>query len=1011
MKTASKTLFDELYRKLNQEQKQAVDAIEGPVMVIAGPGTGKTHMLTLRIANILRRTDTAPENILALTFTESAVYAMRKRLVELIGSRGYRVRMYTFHSFCNEIIRLYPDCFERIIGSSHIGEVEQVQLMEEILTRARLRTLKPYGNPFYYLHAILTSIRELKRESYSPASFRAFIEKELRELKGRDDLYHSTGPFKGRMRGKYAHALAKLEKSRELITLYARYENMLRARRLYDYEDMIVEVVRALHSNADLLLSLQEQYQYILADEHQDANNTQNALLELLASFHEHPNLFIVGDDKQAIFRFQGASVENFRSFANRYPDALIIHLSHNYRSTQSILDAAHKLISAGVNGSSTHAPLYAHGKKRGEKIAVHTIPSQADEAFFIANAIEEKVRVGMDPASIAVLYRDNNDAFDIAHALAEKNIAYVIRSDRDTLADIDITKLIRLLHLIHDGGDRSSLSEALFIDFLGIEPFDAYSILAASADTKVPLIALLRDGKALEKAGVRNPEPVLVFGRNLSSWTTHARNKLLADFFESIIAESGFLAHIMNLPAPQEKLSALAVLFEEVKRLSAANPSYYLADFIRHIDTLSTHKMRLSGKGSDVFEKGVELLTAHRAKGLEFEHVYVTQAVSGHWGNRRSVQHFMLPGGLYTSEDSGDSDERRLFYVALTRARTEVSITVPLTGHERRPLLPSAFVEDIGTDLVRTSTVTLTKPLFRNTAVHVDSLEAPAAFTAGKDYLRRRFLDQGLSVTALNNYLECPWKYFFTNLVRVPRLPTRQQFYGIAVHQTLKRFFDAMREEQVMSKKSVLALFERELARVPLSEADAREALVKGKKALGGYYDQYRKAFVVPVATELSVTGVFIDVPLSETHTERVLLRGILDKVEPLSFDAASAGPLSVNVVDYKTSQPKSRGVLLGSTKSASGNEKRQLVFYKLLLDRADRSLYEMFSGEIDFVEPDRRGRYRKERFEITNADVAELETCVREVASHIMTFAFWDTRCSDKACEHCALRNMMKG
>ncbi|MDZ4285004.1 MAG: UvrD-helicase domain-containing protein, partial [Patescibacteria group bacterium] len=333
-------VFEKFYRALNPEQRRAVEAIEGPVMVVAGPGTGKTHLLTMRIANILRLTDTPPESILALTFTDSAAHAMRERLLEIIGTAAYRVHISTFHGFCNDVIRRFPGEFARIVGSTPASEADQLRIMENVIAdeTLTLEHLRPYGNPFYYVRAALSAIHELKRDSVRPEEARAALEREERTLAESPDRLYESGRYQGLVRASFRAREKQLARHRELLLLYEGYERSLRAEARFDYEDMVMEAARALERSEDLLLELEERYLYILADEHQDANLAQEKLLTLLSSFPERPNLFVVGDDKQAIFRFQGASAANFASFSERYPDALVIDLRENYRSRQRIL-------------------------------------------------------------------------------------------------------------------------------------------------------------------------------------------------------------------------------------------------------------------------------------------------------------------------------------------------------------------------------------------------------------------------------------------------------------------------------------------------------------------------------------------------------------------------------------------------------------------------------------------------------------------------------------------------
>ncbi|MDE1988517.1 MAG: UvrD-helicase domain-containing protein [Patescibacteria group bacterium] len=260
MKTSK---FEELYGKLNPRQKEAVDAIEGPVMVIAGPGTGKTSILTLRIANILAKTDASPDSILALTFTESGVYSMRTKLADIIGSAAYKVNINTFHGFANEIIKNYPEEFPRIIGSNNATDIDQIKILEEIINSSKLQKLKPYGDSFHYVRPIISEIRNLKRENVSPEKLAEIIKEQEKDFSGIEDLHHKNGKYFGEMKGKYKDIEKSIEKNKELLIVYEKYEKSLMGKRLYDYEDMILETIKSLTRDKGLLLELQEKYQYL----------------------------------------------------------------------------------------------------------------------------------------------------------------------------------------------------------------------------------------------------------------------------------------------------------------------------------------------------------------------------------------------------------------------------------------------------------------------------------------------------------------------------------------------------------------------------------------------------------------------------------------------------------------------------------------------------------------------------------------------------------------------------
>ena len=269
----------------------------------------------------------------------------------------------------------------------------------------------------------------------------------------------------------------------------------------------------------------------------------------------------------------------------------------------------------------------------------------------------------------------------------------------------------------------------------------------------------------------------------------------------------------------------------------------------------------------------------------------------------------------------------------------------------------------------------------------------------AEREYLSQRFLENGLSVSALNNYLECPWQYFFRNLVRLPESQEKFALYGTVIHHTLKQFFRKWKEGgKDPGEGFLMERFHYFIERTPIAEKEYSELLKKGEKSLPGYYAQYHEEWNTNIQCEFPVKGVELEIRVGEKITP-ILLRGTLDKVE---FEGGN----KVNVVDYKTAQPKTRNVIEGNTKDADGNYKRQLIFYKLLLDHYDDGKFVMETGEIDFIEPDKKGKYHKEKFVVSKEEVALLEDEVRRVAGEILSFGFWDKRCDQEDCRYCKLR-----
>lgn len=983
--------FKKQYGLLNPEQKQAVDAIEGPVMVIAGPGTGKTQILSLRIANILRKTDIPPDAILALTFTESATHSMRQRLQKIIGNSAYRVGIFTFHGFCNEVIRNYPDYFPRIIGSVVASEVDRIKIVEDIISKNNFKLLKPFGNPKFYIRPVLSSIQKLKRENFSPKDLEKFIKQDEDSLKNDE---------KTEVQRLKAERL--IEKNKELLSIFRQYEKTLAEKSIYDYEDMILEVIRSLEKNREVLLSLQEEYQYILADEHQDANNAQNRILELLASFHDSPNLFIVGDEKQAIFRFQGASLDNFLYFKKIYPEALILTLKSNYRSTQTILDASHSVIlNNPVEDRTLREKLLSQKNENTEerKIVFLEFNKPSLENMFLAEDIKEKIKSGISPRSIAVFYRDNNDAMPIIKSLENLNVPFEVFSDQNLFLDENIRKLILFINSINNFGDDTLFSELLFIDFLGFDSLDIFKLINFSNKKKKSIFDILHSLKSLD-LDLSQKEELIEFYKKFRIWSVLAKNRSLVDFLEIIVRESGFLTYLMKQESIWEELNKLEVFFDQAKLLAENHKEARLRDFLNYLDVLKEHNVLVKASYDYGPQKeAVKLMTAHKAKGLEFDYVYITGLSDGHWGMRKRPKHFELPIPLF---ENSLEDERRLFYVALTRAKKEVCLTFSKEDENKTQKLVSQFVSEIDDKfLFKKPTEEIEKKLSKNISIQ-RNVKKQNSTKKEKDYLRELFFERGLSVTALNNFLDCPWKYFFENLLRIPKAPTKSQLYGIAVHHALEELFIKKKKGDRVGREDLLLSFSLSLKKQPLSQEDFEDSLEKGRNSLGSFFDFYKDEWNDNFLVEFKINGIILDNLKIGDKEYPLILTGKLDKVEITEGS-------KVNVVDYKTSQPKSKNEILGNTKNSNGDIYRQLLFYKVLLDRFDKGKFNMISGEIDFVEPDKKGRFKKEKFFVSQEETDDLVNTIKQTAKKIANFSFWNEFCDKSDCHYCTLRKSM--
>lgn len=991
--------FEIAYGNLNEYQKKAVDTIHGPVMVIAGPGTGKTQILTLRIANILRITDTAPDAVLAITFTESAAAMMRARLVATIGSTGYKVNISTFHSFCNSLIQKYPEEFPRIIGSQQITEIDQLQLISEIITQGTYKTIKPHGDPLFYVKAIQAGIHTLKREGVHPAAYQELTQEEEQKFLQRTDTCHTSGPHQGKMKGVCLDQLKQIQKNKELADIYTAYQEKLFKDRWYDFDDMIMEVISAFEQSEDFLRSIQEQYQYLLIDEHQDTNNAQNRIIELLCNFDTHPNIFLVGDEKQAIFRFQGASFENFMRIKEKFSDTNIIVLEENYRSSQYILNASHAISERMVKDPRA---LIARASHKNEPIHISAYYDAEQEMQGVVNDIHVHLEQGVAPHEIAVLYRDNKDAYGIARMFERKGIPYVIESDQDALSDPLVRAFLNIMRAIDDPTHEEQLVTLLHTECLGLHPLDIFAIIRCAKERRVPIASVLRMVER-EKSEIEfeNPESIRQLYKNIVRWVRASHNMSPLLCVDMIAKESNLISYAVTTVDRIESLYKLKRVYKELERVIEQKPNSSFHDLMVHLESIAQHNIPIRTGSARPSLGRVRLMTAHKSKGLEFDYVYIIYAYDGHWGNKRMPNILPLLPQIYTTgliktpEITKEDEDRRLFYVAVTRARKEVYISYARYDATARQQLPCSYIEDIREEVSVHEEI----PYQEIEESHLVAGEHGATPTRKRvqDMTWELLCERGLSVTAINNYLSCPWKYFYNNLLTIPQTQKKHQIYGTAIHAALHDVVMRVQKNGVQEDDASYAItqLKTHLNKKPLSKQDYEELIKRGEKALQEYIQKTHTQWKFPAFTEFKVMGVCI--------TPEVMLRGIIDRMELLTEGGA------VRVTDYKTGKQKSRADIEGKTKSSTGDIYRQLVFYKLLLEAHQDKKYHMEMGAIDFVEPNEKGDFRHEEFQIESTQVAELTAQIKKIIEEIKTLAFWDVRCDDADCEYCALRNMI--
>jgi DNA helicase-2/ATP-dependent DNA helicase PcrA len=1019
--------FAEIYKDLNPQQKRAVDNIEGPVMVIAGPGTGKTQILSARIGKILLETDTNPNNILCLTYTDAGAVAMRKRLLGFIGPDAYKVNIYTFHAFCNDIIQENLSLFEKN-SMDPISELEKIELYKKLVdTLPKNHPLKKYrGDVYYEVKNLQNLFGTMKREGWSPEFINAKIDAYIMDLPNRDEFIckRATGNFrKGEVRiDKITQASERVEKLRAAVNEFERFQQLMRSRNRYDFDDMINWVIKAFEDDPALLMRYQEQFLYILVDEYQDTSGTQNKLVQLLISYWDKPNVFVVGDDDQSIYRFQGANVENMLAFAESYKqDLLTVVLTNNYRSVQPILDVSKSLIDRNVerlvsqiDGLSKEL-LCSNNKWKSISDAdccprFREYETQRQEMIHIVMQVEELLADGVLPGDISIIFKENKYGEELALYFKHRNIPVYSKRKLNVL-DIPLArKIVLLLNYLaaeHDkpyGGDEM-LFEILHFDLFNIPPIEIAK-LSVEVDEKryggqrTSLRRLL-----YEKA---NRPPANLFDTGINPSLKRASNileNLIADvpnvtlqtLFERIIRNAGILSFVMKSDEKLWLMQVLTGLFDFIKDETRRNPLLNLQGLINTFSLMQKEELPLPLVQVSGSEKGINLLTAHGSKGLEYHYVFIAGANASNWEKKRKPgAGFAFPDNMFTSVPKSKEEEelRRLFYVALTRAQQHLFISFSRFKNDGKHLEPSMFIEEIRE-----------KHLIDIENIYVDeskqaefaALEFNEELKPEIEQIERDFISKLLdkfvmNVTALNNYLNCPLNFYFNNLVRVPSGKSEATEFGSAIHHALQKLFEKMQQnnETFPSRQEFIGDFDwfMHRHRESFTKEQFDRRIEYGYDVLANYYDKYIDSFNKVVVVERNIKNVVVN---------GVPLKGKLDKLE---FE----GRL-VNVVDYKSGDvdkalPKLKGP---SEKDPDGGSYwRQAVFYKILVDNIERKKWRVVSTEFDFIEPDKRKAYRKEKVIITPEDTDIVIAQITEVWEKIQNHEF-NVGCGKSDCHWC--------
>lgn len=1007
------------YEKLNPQQRLAVDTIDGPVIVNAGPGTGKTQILATRIGNILSQTDTNPNNILCLTYTDNGAVEMRSRLLKLIGTAAYNVRIHTFHSFCNEVIQDNLSYFGKL-NLEPIGELEEIDLFNRLIDSIEKdNPLKRFRGDVYYEGSRLKSLFSLmKKEAWTVGYLDERINAYLDSLPVKEGFFYKR-KYKEFNAGdpnpnKIAAETERMETLRAAVHLYPRYNSMMAEISRYTFDDMILWVIDAFEKNPNMLLDYQEKFLYVLVDEFQDTSRSQNLLLQQLISYWDVPNVFVVGDADQSIFSFQDANVENIIEFEKQYEDAITkIDLINNYRSTQVILNTSHALIINNLMRTVTIDKMLVASNTTLQGIdiapAIIEYPNTTHEAMHIALQIEALVRSGVSGKEIAVIYRNHSQVEQVIQLLEAKHIAVNTRRKIDLLQLPFIQNIITILTWIdkentipYSGDDL--LFKILHFNFFNIRP----SVIAkASMSVNEKNVGRREDRYSIRKlldemtisAGDLFTQPdnsLKETSRVLEELLKDAHNITLQHLVEKVIQQAGILGYVMQSSEKPWLLQCLNSFFNFIKDTSKRRPDTSLHELLNNITLMQRNRLGIPLNKVAVTDDGINLITAHSSKGSEFAHVFVIGCTDKIWddsrGNNRS---YSYPDNLHSNNNvaSGLEESRRLFYVAITRAKTNLSVSYAARDANDKPQVKSTFVSEILEGMHREAEkLSVDESLLSDyLALQFTETARPEIELVEAAYINELLKRYSLSVTHLSNYLYCPLKFYYQNLIKVPAAKNENMMFGSAVHFALQRLFEKMKQnnEVFPGKEDLLNDFSwyMQKNRDAFTQEEYDRRMAYGEKILPPYYDTYVPYWNKIVRIEHNIRNVALD---------GIPLNGKLDKLE---FN----GKL-VNVVDYKTGKfdnAKKKLLPPNEEEPNGGDYWRQAVFYKILMDNDRSNDWQNTSTAFDFVEPV-NDEYIVKQIMIAPEDITTVSHQVKFVWQKIQERDF-ATGCGRPECEWC--------
>ncbi len=1040
-------LFQEIYNKLNDSQKKAVDHTEWPAMVIAWPGTGKTQVLGARTANLILKAWVNPDNILITTFTESWVVAIKERLIKFIWTDAHKVYVSTIHSFAQDVIKTFPTKFDFEKTSVLIDDVDSLEVLSEIIenlvNEKKLEYLFTPYDKLFYLSDIKRAIWNLKQEWVSESKLSVLIDNEEKYYSELLEEKKSNKRIKNieKYEKEYATALWKMK---ELLIVFKEYKTILREKSYYDFSDMINFVLEKFKSDEDLRYYYAEKFQYIMLDEFQDTNNAQNEIIDLILIVtpeKDYPNIMVVWDDDQSIYRFQWANIENMLDFSNKYKKTQFIVLEKNYRSTQPILDTSSSLIKNNferlVNKINWLKKDLISVKKEASNLPTfYSATNELDEKNYILDKINNYT---LSHENIAIIVRSNKEVEDWSKFLQDNWVEVESKLKTNILKSDYIVFILKYLEIINNPyAKEDSFIDILRCEFVDVDKLDILSInkylynLNYTRKEKIRVFDILKNLDndlsltlqewqiwKYEKSNwleLRNKQKLIDFRDNLIYLNSKLATTNFIIFFNEFIEKSAILDYIEK-NGSFDDLQDIFSLFQKIKKWTEFNKNFSVKNLISKINLHNKFNIIIERQIIKTANKWVQIMTAHGSKWLEFDTVFIPGLYEWNWNNKRIIEKLKLPRWIVwewlqeaeeakiDKKEKQLEDDRRLFFVALTRAENNLFLSFS-RSREWKINIMSQFIEELW------NTINFIEQEKSNESLLVSSVKNMLLWNGSSlikysdlelKYIEEFLKNYKLSPSDLNKFLEDPSVFLKEAIFKYPFVDNEATIFWKVYHRSLELFFIKSKKDSELPKLDYLTttfklLLKQEV--LSLEEFDRLEE--RWLKWLTGYYETYKNNFREFLDLEYNFRWkniVFEWIPITWK----------IDKIEKYDWFVESNNPWSswqfalfkehIAIIDFKTWSIKRLGEIKWTDKD--GNKKpwfkewkygRQLLFYKLLceLDKEFSSKYDITSVWLDFVEW-KNDEYKIVEVSFSSEEYDEFKQILKETWAKISDINFW--------------------